>query len=479
MVFYNRDLVFYFLCFVLFTHTACEKSIISPPNQAVAFIKYYGHVSDQTAHDLQKTPDGGYIILGSTNSFNEEVEHDVFVVKADQYGNEEWSTNLGRASTSNGSSSSYINFHEVGISLVILPEEAGYVIACNRTYVNYTTVNPAPPDYTKIVLYQLDFAGVNTTLDPEGKELEDDTKLSSLHPRAGKNSSESVSDLIVVDEGGNRYYVLTGNTDNVTFKSPQSYSDDLTDIYTVKLNDAFDQLTSFTKIYGKPGSDFASSLHILDDAYLVIGTSEKDWNDDPSSPNYKFQVIAVKYDKISGVSVNPIRLGGESNSLDLACSVMDTNTNHTFIATSSIEADVNGNIQNNKVIMYELDHELNEIRTMEHQFGMNLSPQAIDITHDGFILSFNHKRTDKEHDIAVSKFDKNFSLLSGWPVFFGYNNAASTFSTLEEAGSIIAENDPNTGATVSYTFVGTYGLGTNDMIGLTKLNADGNFDPPE
>ena len=106
MIFNNRNLVFYFLIFVLFTQTSCEKSIISPPNQSVAFVKYYGHVSNQTAHDLKKTSDGGYIILGSSNSFNEEVEHDVFVVKADQFGNEEWSATLGRTSTFNGTSSS-------------------------------------------------------------------------------------------------------------------------------------------------------------------------------------------------------------------------------------------------------------------------------------------------------------------------------------------------------------------------------------
>ena len=118
---------------------------------------------------------------------------------------------------------------------------------------------------------------------------------------------------------------------------------------------------------------------------------------------------------------------------------------------------------------------------MEHSFGMNLSPQYIDVlgANQGFIVSFNHKRTDKEHDIAISRFDRNFSLASGWPVLYGYNNAASTFSTLEEAGSIIAENDPSTSITVSYSFVGTYGLSTNDMIGLTKVNVNGNFEPPE
>ncbi len=479
MLFYNKGLVFYFLCFVLFTHTACEKSFISPPNQDVAFIKYYGHVSDQTAHDLKKTADGGYIILGSTNSFNEEVEHDVFVVKADQYGNEMWSTTLGRASTFNGSSSTYINFHEVGISLVILPDEAGYVIACNRTYVNYTTVNPAPPDYTKIVLYQLDIAGVNV-LGPDGEELETNVTLPSILPQGGSTSSESVTDLKFEIEGGNLTYILTGNTNNISITKPDPYPDkrfDLTDLFTTKLDVAFQPVSGFTKTYGRNGSDFASSIHILDDAYLVIGTSENEW----SASNFKFRLIAVKYSKSTGVPINVTYYGGESNSLDLACSVMDTNNNHTFIATSSIEANVNENIQNNKVVLYEIDTELNQIRTMEHSFGMNLSPQSIDVlgANQGFIVSFNHKRTDKEHDIAISRFDRNFSLASGWPVLYGYNNAASTFSTLEEAGSIIAENDPSTSITVSYSFVGTYGLSTNDMIGLTKVNVNGNFEPPE
>jgi hypothetical protein len=73
------------------------------------------------------------------------------------------------------------------------------------------------------------------------------------------------------------------------------------------------------------------------------------------------------------------------------------------------------------------------------------------------------------------KVDNN--LAREWSKFFGYNNAQSSFSTIENAGSVIAVTEQiegtNTPRLNGYAFTGTFGMATNEMMGLVKLNAEG------
>jgi hypothetical protein len=60
----------------------------------LSFTKTFGGEEDDRAHLVQQTTDGGYIIAGSTESFGTG-SLDIYVIKTDGEGNEEWSQTFG------------------------------------------------------------------------------------------------------------------------------------------------------------------------------------------------------------------------------------------------------------------------------------------------------------------------------------------------------------------------------------------------
>jgi len=60
-----------------------------PAYAQVRFAKTYGGTSDEMARFVQQTSDGGYIVVGETNSFG-EFDLNIFLIKTDAKGNVQW-----------------------------------------------------------------------------------------------------------------------------------------------------------------------------------------------------------------------------------------------------------------------------------------------------------------------------------------------------------------------------------------------------
>jgi hypothetical protein len=56
----------------------------------------YGGDKIDECYEVIQTSDGGYIMVGKSFSFSENDDFDVYVVKVDEFGTEEWSKNLRR-----------------------------------------------------------------------------------------------------------------------------------------------------------------------------------------------------------------------------------------------------------------------------------------------------------------------------------------------------------------------------------------------
>jgi len=74
----------------------------------------YGGTEDDCAHDVKQTSDGGFIIVGYTDSFGPGY-HNVYIIKADEQGNEEWYRTFG-------------NYDNRG-NAVQQTDDGGYIIA--------------------------------------------------------------------------------------------------------------------------------------------------------------------------------------------------------------------------------------------------------------------------------------------------------------------------------------------------------------
>jgi hypothetical protein len=94
--------VYFFSLFisVLTLLQSCKKET---PVLSKGFIKYFGGVDIDAGSDVQQTSDGGYIIIGTTNSLGKGGS-DMYVIKVDARGNEEWHKTYGDTLDDLGSS---------------------------------------------------------------------------------------------------------------------------------------------------------------------------------------------------------------------------------------------------------------------------------------------------------------------------------------------------------------------------------------
>lgn len=90
---------------------SCQKEKVNP-DQSESFIKFYGGSGDQSGLDLKECNDGGFIILGNSNSGL--TSEDLALIKTDRNGNNSWTKTYGG------------NFADSASSIQVLPE--GYLL---------------------------------------------------------------------------------------------------------------------------------------------------------------------------------------------------------------------------------------------------------------------------------------------------------------------------------------------------------------
>ncbi|TKJ42179.1 hypothetical protein CEE37_00440 [candidate division LCP-89 bacterium B3_LCP] len=174
----------------------------------------FGGSDHEHASDVQQTPDGGYIIVGNTASFGAG-GHDVWLIKTDSYGFEEWDYTFGEAGNEYGSS-------------VQLTPDGGYIIGGTK--------------------------GAPWMIKTDANGAEEWNRV------FGVIGNATGTDLDQTGDGG---YILTGYT--------QEYGED-EDAFLVKTD--INGNEQWTQIYGGTSADRVFSVQNTDDdGYIMAGNT--------------------------------------------------------------------------------------------------------------------------------------------------------------------------------------------------------------
>jgi len=233
------------------------------------FKRTYGGSGYDDGHSVQQTADGGYILFGQTRSFGNGFQ-DMYLVKTDNNGIEQWSRTYGGADWEFGNSvqqtsdGGYILCGSysgtINDSLALIKTDSVGNVIWNKRYSGSIDreVGQFVRETTDGGFIAVGFTGPSGTediyllkTDKNGTELWNRVYFSS-----GKESAHGVRQT---GDGG---YIISGETD--------SKGKGGNDMYLIKTNSSGD--TTWTKTYGTASNETGWSLYITSDGgYALLG----------------------------------------------------------------------------------------------------------------------------------------------------------------------------------------------------------------
>ena len=241
----------------------------SPPLEE--WSKAFGGTEQDYGYSVQVTGDGGYILTGSTGSFDAGWE-DVYLVKTDSLGVEEWSKTFGGTEQDYGYS-------------VQVTGDGGYIIA--------GTTSSFGAGGSAVYLVKTDSSG----------NLEWEKTFGGADGASG-HSVQVTGDGGYIIAGRMRFYQVTGD-----------------DVYLVKTDS--NGILEWEQTYGGTGSDYGRSVQVTSDGgYIVAG-------DTRSFGTGQEDVYLVKTDSL-GVEEWSKTFGGDT--IDVGYSVQVTGDGGYIIA---------------------------------------------------------------------------------------------------------------------------------------------------
>ncbi|MEM1512563.1 MAG: hypothetical protein QXN15_08415 [Candidatus Jordarchaeales archaeon] len=276
---------------LVFSIAMVQQVIVMPPQPAaqtqkapVTWAKTYGNTSEDIAMSVAATPDGGCIVVGKTNSFGSG-DYDFWVLKLDSNGTIQWQKAYGGTG------------EDVALSVAVAGDGDGYAVA---GYTN--SLGASSYDFWVLKLnstggveWQKSYGGASfdyaysVTFDSEGKivvagysnsfgsgdydfcvlKLDPATGNITWQFRYGASGTDDVARGIAFAGDG---YVVAGYT--------KSFGASDEDVWVIKLN--MDGTLQWQNVYKNPGIDYALSVAVAGDGYVVAGYTNSSgyWNGD-------------------------------------------------------------------------------------------------------------------------------------------------------------------------------------------------------
>jgi len=403
----------------------CDTSANLDPHFDKSFYKLYGVQGDQIGKDVKQTPDGGYVIIGSSDEsgFQEGLgtdQQNIFLVRTDNLGNEIYHRTFGGP------------YKDEGVAIEVDPS-GNFVFVANSKNAN---------GFWDAIIYKVaddEFASPDSVI--YGKPDEDNV----------------IYGLSVISTG----YIICGYTTEIdsTGKSAAPVVADITDIYSVKMDANLVEDPLWDKIVGFDGEDYG--IKILEQpsgSFVFFSYTNRDapTNNNPSVDGFKYLAFRTN---IYGVPLGNEVFDGTLND-DIANGVtVSSNNAYGIIGTTSSGSD-------NRIWISRLrtvNDAISRIEGYSISVGSLEGISIIENTDQNYYILGNKivSSADKDIDIYLAQITKSGVLL--WDRTFGGEE-------LDEAGSVIQSS--NDGGVV---LTGSVELQNQFKIVLIKTGSNGDM----
>ncbi|MBJ59735.1 MAG: hypothetical protein CMP64_04050, partial [Flavobacteriales bacterium] len=161
----------------------------------------FGGIEDDRGWSIQQTTDGGYIITGVTNFWGANGSSDVYLIKTDDNGNEQWSQTFGGTNSDAGNS-------------VQQTIDGGYIISGRtRSYVNGSNADVdvylIKTDGNGNELWSQTYGGTEGDYGASVQQTSDEGYIITGYTRSYGNGNGYDVYLIKTDGGGNEQWSQT------------------------------------------------------------------------------------------------------------------------------------------------------------------------------------------------------------------------------------------------------------------------------
>ena len=378
---------------------ACDNLDISS-NQAETFVKLFGSWNTDTGNDVKEF-NSGYLILTTMTSNNENTENtEIVLLQTDKFGN----------LINNGDTLSLIRGGGNIASKLLLTEDGGFIVL--------GTVEDTLNANTDIYI---------------NKFSSDAT--SEWEKYIGTNSNEEGAAIKKSSPG----YIIAGSTDAEDLSISNMAGSK--DIYLVKIDDEGN--VEWTKNHGFAEDDYSGDVIVIDNGYIVVGTS--------IHPELAYSNIMLCKSNLTGTSFDNTFYGGSNNDYGVAIVKVEDGG---YIIVGNVE-EIAGS--NSNVYVIKVD-DLGSI-IWDKEYGTTaLNDQGFDIikSNGGFII-VGTKELPSGPAAYFLKVDGNGEILVE-NTYGGYGQTIYSIESTSDGG---------------YIMTGSSGVEGNEMICLIKANSEG------
>ena len=399
------------LSIALIILASCKSDDNSPSTSAflgeIDFVSMLGGTKNESAQSIIKTQDGGYAILGHTQSMDFDVtdklneSFDYWVLKYNSANQLEWAKTYGGTGDDRGNA-------------IIQTTDGGYAIMGFSTSSDEdVTDNAGAQDYW---LAKLDATG-NLTWQKSFGYSGADVGLTLLQTNDGGYFTTGVLD--VTASGGQ------GNTKMSSSKHAGG------DYWALKLNSSGD--IEWSKYYGGSFTDTPyDAIQTSNDDYIIVGSSDSD-DVDINNNNGTYDFWAIKINSI-GALIWEKSFGGSE--IDEARAIVQTNDGNSVIIgdTRSSDTDVSNNKGAADLWIIKIDPSGNilwekTIGGSSFDVGRSISKTQ----NNGFVVTGSSRSADGDlttnngqNDAWVLKLDENANIewqktIGGTHIDFAYD----------------------------------------------------------